>query len=265
MLLSSCFIKEERKIVASVNEKKLYLSDIIENLPNQLEDSLYFVEKFMNDWIRKELMLSYAEINLNTDLFKYEKQIEDYRASLLIYAYQQELLNQNFDTSITTSEIEDYYNEHKEDMKLSKSIFKGRFIVVDKLAPNLNRLNKWYKLETDNSNYKLEDYCHQFAKEYELNSDSWQYFSLFNKKLPVAIEDEEHFLINSKGAFFDDDFSRYYIFIKDYKIKGSLSPLAFEKDKIKSILLNKKKLAYLNQIEDALYQNDLSKKKIKIY
>ena len=30
-------------------------------------------------------------------------------------------------------------------------------------------------------------------------------------------------------------------------------------------LLNKNKVAYLNQIEDELYQNDLSKKKIKIY
>ena len=251
--------------MASVNEKKLFLSDIIENLPHQLEDSLYFVEKFMNNWIRNELMLSYAEINLNMDLLKFEKQIEDYRASLLIYAYKQELLNQNFDTSIALSEIVEYYNQYKEELKLSKSIFKGRFIKVDKTAPNLNRLNKWYKLDTERSIEKLEDYCHQFAKEYDLNSNKWQYFSITNNKLPTIIEDEDHFLRNSKSAYFDDDYYRYYIFIKEYKLKGSLSPLAFEKNKIKTILINKNKVAYLNQIEDELYQNDLSKKKIKIY
>ena len=80
---------------------------------------------FMNNWIRRELMISYAEMNLNTDLLRYEKQIEDYRASLLIYAYQQELLNQNFDTVIALSEIEDYYQKYKDEFKLSKNIFKS--------------------------------------------------------------------------------------------------------------------------------------------
>ena len=86
----------------------------------------------MNDWIRKELMISYAEMNLSMDLLKYEKQIEDYRASLLIYAYQQELLNQNFDTVIALSEIEDYYEQYKEEFRLSKNIFKGRTSVCCK-------------------------------------------------------------------------------------------------------------------------------------
>ena len=55
------------------------------------------------------------------------------------------------------------------------------------------------------------------------------------------------------------------MFIKDFQIKGSISPLAFEKEKIKDVLLNKKKIDYLKQLEDELYQNALAKKKIKIY
>ena len=45
----------------------------------------------------------------------------------------------------------------------------------------------------------MEDYCQQFAKEYDLDCNKWQYFSIPNKKLPVIIEDEEHFLKNTKG------------------------------------------------------------------
>ena len=79
------------------------------------------------------------------------------------------------------------------------------------------------------------------------------------------IEEEEYFLRNTKGVFFEDETFRYYIFIKDYQIKGSVSPLAVEKEKIKSVLLNKKKTAYLKEIEDELYQNALINKKIRIY
>ncbi|MDP7567111.1 MAG: hypothetical protein QF383_01845, partial [Flavobacteriales bacterium] len=89
-ILTSCFNNEKGRVIASVNENDLLLSQVLKEMPNQIEDSTFFVEKYMNDWIRKQLMIYHAEINLSSDIQNYEKQIEDYRASLLIYAYQQE-------------------------------------------------------------------------------------------------------------------------------------------------------------------------------
>jgi len=87
-ILTSCFNNEKGRVIASVNENDLLLSQVLIEMPNQIEDSTFFVEKYMNDWIRKQLMIYHAEINLSSDIQNYEKQIEDYRASLLIYAYQ---------------------------------------------------------------------------------------------------------------------------------------------------------------------------------
>ena len=263
-LLSSCFAKDEERVLASVNEKDLLLTEVINKMPVYLEDSAYFFQSYMNKWIRKQLMIYHAEINLRTDLLAYETKIEEYRSSLLIYTYQQELLNQNFDTTITESEIESYFQRYKDQFKLSKNIFKGRFIVVNRLAPNLPSLNKWFKSEEDLDG-NLVDYCQQFAKEYYLKDGKWQYFSIFNAKLPKIIDEEDYFLKNTRGVWFEDDIFRYYMFIKDYKLKGSISPLAIEKEKIKNVLLNKKKIEYLKQLEDELYQNALALKKIKIY
>ena len=265
LLLSSCFNNNEGRIIASVNEKDLMLEEVLEEMPIQIEDSSFFVERYMNDWIRKQLMIYHAEINLSSAIQNYEKQIKEYRASLLIYAYQQELINQNFDTSISLKQVTDYYNQYKDEFKLSKNIFKGRFIVVDRSAPKLINLNKWYKSDTESSLEDLNDYCQQFAKEYYLEDDRWQYFSIFNQKLPEYIIEESYFLENTKGVVFEDDNLRYYVFIKDYLINGSISPLEMEQEKIKNVLLNKNKIEYLKQLEDELYQNGLALKKIKIY
>ncbi|MBT3571443.1 MAG: hypothetical protein HN498_03675, partial [Flavobacteriales bacterium] len=105
LLLSSCFKNNEGRIIASVNEKDLMLEEVLEEMPIQIEDSSFFVERYMNDWIRKQLMIYHAEINLSSAIQNYEKQIKEYRASLLIYAYQQELINQNFDTSISLKQV----------------------------------------------------------------------------------------------------------------------------------------------------------------
>ena len=265
LLLSSCFNNKEGRIIASVNEKDLMLEEVLEEMPIQIEDSSFFVERYMNDWIRKQLMIYHAEINLSSAIQNYEKQIKEYRASLLIYAYQQELINQNFDTSISLKQVTDYYNQYRDEFKLSKNIFKGRFIVVDRSAPKLINLNKWYKSNKESSLEDLNDYCQQFAKEYYLEDDSWQYFSIFNQKLPEYIIEESYFLENTKGVVFEDDNLRYYVFIKDYLINGSISPLEMEQEKIKNVLLNKNKIEYLKQLEDELYQNGLALKKIKIY
>jgi hypothetical protein len=265
LLLSSCFNNNEGRIIASVNEKDLMLEEVLEEMPIQIEDSSFFVERYMNDWIRKQLMIYHAEINLSSAIQNYEKQIKEYRASLLIYAYQQELINQNFDTSISLKQVTDYYNQYKDEFKLSKNIFKGRFIVVDRSAPKLINLNKWYKSNKESSLEDLNDYCQQFSKEYYLEDDRWQYFSIFNQKLPEYIIEESYFLENTKGVVFEDDNLRYYVFIKDYLINGSISPLEMEQEKIKNVLLNKNKIEYLKQLEDELYQNGLALKKIKIY
>ena len=265
LLLSSCFNNNDGRIIASVHEKDLMLEEVLEEMPIQIEDSSFFVERYMNNWIRKQLMIYHAEINLSSDIQNYEKQIKEYRASLLIYAYQQELINQKFDTSISLKQVTDYYNQYKDEFKLSKNIFKGRFIVVDRSAPKLINLNKWYKSNKESSLEDLNDYCQQFAKEYYLEDDKWQYFSIFNQKLPEYIIEESYFLENTKGVVFEDDNLRYYVFIKDYLINGSISPLEMEQKKIKNVLLNKNKIEYLKQLEDELYQNGLALKKIKIY
>lgn len=261
----SCFNSNNKQIIASVNEKDLLLSEVLKEMPKATEDSTFFIERYMNLWIRKQLMIYHSEINLSSDLLNYEAQIADYRSSLLIYAYQQELINQNFDTSITSKEISDYYNQYREEFKLVKNIFMGRYIVVDKSAPKSKNLKKWYKSNKPDDIESLTDYCHQFAKEYYLSDSSWQYFSSINNKLPKFITEEEYFLENTKGVWFEDQQYRHYIYIKNYQIKGSISPLALEREKIRNVLLNKNKIQYLKQLEDELYQNALALKKIKIY
>ena len=261
----SCFNSNNKQIIASVNEKDLLLSEVLKEMPKATEDSTFFIERYMNLWIRKQLMIYHSEINLSSDLLNYEAQIADYRSSLLIYAYQQELINQNFDTSITINEISDYYNQYREEFKLVKNIFIGRYIVVDKSAPKSKNLKKWYKSNKPDDIESLTDYCHQFAKEYYLSDSSWQYFSSINNKLPKFITEEEYFLENTKGVWFEDQQYRHYIYIKNYQIKGSISPLSLEREKIRNVLLNKNKIQYLKQLEDELYQNALALKKIKIY
>lgn len=261
----SCFKSTHKTIFATVYDKDLSIAEVFKNMPESISDTDSFIEIYVNKWIKNELLLHNAEINLSDDLKNHKKQIEEYRESLLIYAYQQELINQNFDTTVADKEIKKYYNIYKDEFKLTKNIFKGRFIILDKNAPKQKRMKEIFTSSNNEHQRDLLEYCQQFALEYYLHDSIWQYFSTINIQLPVLIDKEDKFLRSTKMKQFDDSQYNYFIFIKDFQIKGSISPLDFEYEKIRSLLLNKNKLKYLKKIEDDLYQNALNSQKIKIY
>ena len=265
LLTVSCMNSEDTTVVASVYEKELTLETVMTNIPQQTEDTTFFLDNYINAWIKKQLLLYHAEINISSDVADYEQQIDDYKSSLLIYAYQQELINQKFDTTVSEQSIQDYYAQYKDGFKLNKNIFKGKYVVVDKKAPKLNQFKRLFYATNADKIEDLTEYCQQFAKEFFLQDNRWIYFSDINKELPKEIEDEVHFLRHTKRASFEDETYKYFIFVADYQILGNISPLSLEHDKIKSILLNKNKVNYLRQLEDELYQDALTSKNIKIY
>ena len=91
-------------------------------------DSASVVKDFIEKWIRNQLLLNKAEINLTEGEKDVQAQIENYRSSLLIYAYQQSYLRQELDTLVGDQEIENYYKENQSNFVLGEPLMKGLFI-----------------------------------------------------------------------------------------------------------------------------------------
>ena len=79
------------------------------------------------------------------------------------------------------------------------------------------------------------------------------------------IVDEEEFLKNNSYSVNEKDNLIYFIYINDYMIKNDLSPIEVVFDKIKDVILNKRKVKYLEDLENKIYNNALNNNEIKIY
>ena len=258
------FSSEERLLV-NLYDKELYLSEIKNALPAEQSDSADFVQSYIDGWIKKQLLVAQAEMNLTEALKDVEYRINDYRNSLLIYAYQQELIKQNFDTVVSKEEIQSYYEENIADMELKENIFKGRYVRTSIDAPNLSVLKKVFRSVKEGDEEDLIEYCRQFASDYHLEDSQWVYFSKFVDKLPVKVSNQPYYLSSNKYYTYTSDSSKYFLFIAQYQIKGSVTPLVLMQEKIRKIILNRNKLLFLRQLEDDLYQNAIANNKIKIY
>ena len=263
--LISCKNNFNEDIVATAYGENLFLDDILREIPLNTVDSSFFIKNFIDDWVSKRILLHHAKINLKIDQDEYDKKVNDYKNSLIIYNYEQQLVDQNLDTVITFDQIQNYYINNMENFVLNQNIFKGRFIIVNKEAPKIDLLKKIYKSVNDKDKIILEDYCKQFAINYSLSDTVWQYFSsLSNIFSSTEVSLRNHSIKNKTNIIQTED-NLYLIYIKDFKSKGDISPLSLEISKIRNVLLNKKKINYLEKLSRDFYNNSLALDKIKIY
>ena len=113
-----------------------------------------------------------------------------------------------------------------------------------------------YKKEDEESKLSLEDYCYQFADDYYLD-DNWLYVDDTFKAFPESYTSRN--LYKGKNIEFADDDYYYFLHVKKYKSKGSVSPLEMVSNQIQSIIINKRKINFLKHVEMDLYQNALAK------
>ena len=92
--------KNDEKPVARVFENYLYPSDLDPVIPlgTSSQDSVQHAKKYIDTWVKGQLMQRRAEQSLTEEQMDFERQIEEYHRSLLIFTYRQLLVRQKLDT-----------------------------------------------------------------------------------------------------------------------------------------------------------------------
>lgn len=257
----------DKKPIAKIHNKYLYLSDLNSVVPTgkSEEDSALIAKNYINKWIKKQLLLEKAEKNLSEEKKDITKQIEDYRASLLIYRYQQELIDQKLDTIVTQEEIEKYYNENSSNFVLDRNLAKILYIKLSVNSPNLENVRRWYSSNNEEALDKLKDYSYQYADKFDNFDDQWIDFDSFIKNLPLEVSQPQRFFRNNKYIEEQEGNVLHFIRINNYTLRGSKAPLNYVRDKIENIIINKRKHQLLTRLENDIYNEALNHNEFVIY
>ncbi len=259
--------KPDGKIIARVYDRYLYLNDLGTIVPKGTShnDSITIIKNYIQSWIQQQVVLKKAEENLDEDQKNVDRKLEEYRNSLITYIYENELVLQKLDTSITDVEIEKYYNDHSNNFQLKDNILKVIYLKVPNNAPKIDKVRNWYKSDNPKDRKLLEEYGFQFASDYYFNEDEWLLFDELLKKVPIETYDKEQFLRNNRFIEIPDSTSVFFINIKGFKIKESLSPLSFERDNIRNLIINTRKLDLIHEMEKATYENAVKEHEVETF
>ena len=270
LLFTSCSFSEEtnnnKQIVVRVYSDVLYEEDVLNQIPfdASTEDSVNIRNSYINSWVDRRLLVRQAELNLTESEQDVTNKLEQYRSDLLVFTYQNRLLLEKLDTVVLDTEIEKYYNKNSNNFALVDYILKTHYLKLDSLDKNIDNVKKWFVSDDVEDKEKLESYCYLHSPNYSL-SEEWVYLYELLNQVPIISYNKEKLLKNKKLIQFYDNGYYYLVRIVDYKLKDGVSPLSLEKENIKRIILNNRKLKFLEKLSSDIYKNAKKQKEIEIF
>lgn len=259
--------QSERIVVAECYGVKLYADELEGLVPASAGkiDSLTQVNAFVDSWIRRQLMVHQAEMNLAPEQLDFSKQIQDYRTSLVIYAYETQMVEQYLDTVVSQEEIAAYYEEHKENFQLRSTMVKVAYVILEE---DCKQEKEFKQLLSDRDTVDLA-HLDMLAAEYALSSfldvDSWLRLEDLLNVVPIEIYNYESFFKKNRFVMFEKDDRVYMVRFEDYLLEKSVSPIEIEAEGIKNIILLKRQKELLARMRSDLYEQAKREKAFEIY
>lgn len=257
----------QEKPVAKVFETILYEKEITDFIPRGTphEDSLLMAQSYIRNWVTQQLLLHKAIENLSGEEKDIEKQVEEYRTSLLIHHYKQKLISQRLMEDISDTDIENYYTGNQGNFILATPIVKAVFFILPKNAPNLKEAKKWFLSNKPEDQDNLEEYCLTNAKKYDKFNDQWIEVKYLLNLIPGDFNSLEKEILYQKNIEREDEDHYYFLKIRDMRREQTIAPQDYVRDEITLILKNKKKLQFENDLEKQINQEGIRKNYVKIY
>ena len=119
------------EIIVEVGGKVLTKSEMKTMLPTGISsgDSIIMAEHFIQTWIRDELLYIVALKNLSNRK-EIDQLVENYRKSLIIYQYQDQLVSEKLSKGIDEADLREYYEKNKDKFQTDRPLFKGFFLKI---------------------------------------------------------------------------------------------------------------------------------------
>ena len=267
LLACSCHHQDdETPLLASVYGIELLSSELKGRVGDGVsaEDSAAIVSSYVEQWIRQTVLLVKAEKNI-TDNF--DQQLSEYKNSLLIYAYEQKIVNQLLDTNISNAQIEEYYEQHREDFHLKNAIVKVVYVTAPAKSPIVGKLKKIIEKQgfDDHDVVELEELSTRNSLSGYYDADTWIPFYTLQSAVPITTYNENLYLKQNHTITLNDNDIIYLVRILDYKVSDETSPLELQTENIRSIILNHRKLDILNRLQTDLLKEAEKGDNVKRY
>lgn len=269
-LLASCGSHtdpDERDMLVKIGTSTLTRQDLQKAMPYGLspDDSTKFAKAFISGWIEDEIIDGLAITNIH-DTREIDEMVADYRRQLIMREYRRRMFDQNGDSILSQSEIQAYYDAHRNEMRTTEPLLRGVYIKVPDGDSKLSDMRKWYRSEKTDDIDRLDKTCADAAVSYDYFRDRWVEWSAIETRIPFDFgSNPDQFLRTHKSVDTSHSGLTYLLAISEYLPSGSIMPLEVAEPQIRERLMASHRRDYDRRLIKELYDKGLKSGEITIY
>ena len=270
LLLFSCdnyFNNTSNVDLARVNDDYLSQSDVKDVLDtsSNSNDSTIIINNYINNWATNKLLINRALINLpEENQNNIQELVDNYKNEILINSYIDALIEKNMNLEVSKFELDSLYVRYKETFKLNEELFKIRFIYLSKVNPDINLFkSKLKRFNNDDLKY-LDSLSFQFNR-YSFNDSVWRNKNEIFYQLPDLKKVNNYMLKKSNFIEIKDSLGLYLINIKDVLKSNQYAPLDYVSETLKRMIINSRKLKFIDQLRKDITRDAIKNKRFEIY
>lgn len=261
-------VSEEDQPIAQVDGIMLYKKELAALLPIGITglDSTSLAQKTVNDWIKRQLILSKAKAEIAYDEEEIERKVTDYRFALVTHEFEKFYINAHLNKDVSIEEIQAYYDQRPANFLLKQNIVKCLYVKIPSSFSGMNQLRRNIRSYPSTNKADIEEITYQYAVQSFLEDSLWLSFDEVIMNTPMKdMTNKAQFLENTTFTETRDSEYTYFLKILDYKISENISPIEFVKEDIVNIIINKRKLALKKELEKTIYEEAKKSKKFEIF
>ncbi len=253
----------QKKIIAKVGFAYLYAEDL-QGIDKGFsrEDSLARTQFFIQRWVEDELLWQVAQSAVSeTELMR--AQVERYRRTLILQAYNENLIKDELDTTFSNQQIADYYQQNKSDYANAEALVRCHFIKIAINSPEADKVKGWFEEDSKLYFKQIQTACVDKATAIALSENTWLPLNNILQHIPNKLQPDSP----EKGLSLSEaDANFYYLFrIFEYEPAGGYRPLVTVKEEIKTILLFQRQKELLDQKRTQIYINAENEQRFELY
>tara|TARA_Y100000991_G_scaffold143092_1_gene107987 strand:+ start:2735 stop:3376 length:642 start_codon:yes stop_codon:yes gene_type:complete len=204
------------------------------------------------------MIMDKSEEMIPMEVQKVEKKINKYKMSLISYEFEQFYINKRLDTSISKSQISNYYENHLDDFVLNDYAVKCMYLKVPKKSKLVREINKNYYLRSEDMIDEIMKIGQNEEVTLYYSPDEWVLFDDLMKQIPnLEKYSKIEFIKKKKKVVLEFQNYIYFVNVYDFIIKNGTSPLSFEENKIKSIILNQRAKSLRKKLRQDIYNDGI--------
>ncbi len=251
-------------LIARAGEDFLYENDLPKFISE--EDSIRKYINFVESWAKEKVLYDLSLVNLSqSKKNEIDELVDNYKVDLYINSYKDLIVNTRIDSIVSISQVDSFYKLNNINFKLNENLIKYRYIKVPNDNINLSRIRRSILRINEEDRLFLDSLNFQFA-DLKLKDSIWYTErDVISSIQFINQQNKSEYLIKNKLFIIEDSQYVNIFIIKDILKSGNIPPISYLYDRIKSTIINQRKLQLLQSLNKEILNDALKSRKYEIF